>query len=302
MPCIPWSRRPRRHTAAARHDNLNAMSTTAPARPLRSRGWAKALVAVARHRRGAGRCWSRCFPGTCCAGRSTATSATRPGATSRSRATWTCRSGAPPGCSWTASSSPTRTGRRNPTSSRPSAPKWPFASSRCCCGARSSCLPCTCPGRNSACSSSRTAAAPGRWAATLPTRRTCRPSARWRWTRAACTTSRATRAPTSGPSSRSIRGQPPAGTAANGRAAMPLRFQAQGRWRDQPFRAEGRTGDVLHLSEPLQQPFPVEVHASTGGTQLRATAAWPAWPAWMVPTWISACRGRTWPSSIGWSG
>ena len=61
--------------------------------------------------------------------------------------------------------------------------------------------------------------------------------------------------------------------AAGGQAGppMPLRFQAQGRWHDQPFRAEGRTGDVLYLSQPLQQPFPAQVQASTGGTQLRAS-------------------------------
>lgn len=63
--------------------------------------------------------------------------------------------------------------------------------------------------------------------------------------------------------------------AAGGQAGptMPLRFQAQGRWRDQPFRAEGRTGDVLYLSQPLQQPFPAQVQASTGGTQLRASGS-----------------------------
>ncbi len=52
--------------------------------------------------------------------------------------------------------------------------------------------------------------------------------------------------------------------------AMPLRFQAQGRWQGQAFRAEGRTGDVLYLSAPLQNPFPAEVQASTGGTNLQA--------------------------------
>lgn len=55
--------------------------------------------------------------------------------------------------------------------------------------------------------------------------------------------------------------------------AMPLRFQAEGRWQKQAFRAEGRTGDVLYLSAPLQQPFPAEVKASTGGTTLQARGA-----------------------------
>ena len=52
--------------------------------------------------------------------------------------------------------------------------------------------------------------------------------------------------------------------------AMPLRFKAQGRWQNQPFNGEGRAGDVLYLSAPLRKPFPVEVQAATGGTQLRA--------------------------------
>jgi len=53
-------------------------------------------------------------------------------------------------------------------------------------------------------------------------------------------------------------------------AAMPLRFKAQGRWRDEAFTAEGRTGDVLYLSAPLQKPFPAEVNAKAGGTVLKA--------------------------------
>lgn len=53
-------------------------------------------------------------------------------------------------------------------------------------------------------------------------------------------------------------------------AAMPLQFKAQGKWRDQPFQAQGRAGDVLYLSAPLQQPFPADVQASTGGTTLQA--------------------------------
>ncbi|WP_082522175.1 AsmA family protein [Ramlibacter sp. Leaf400] len=56
----------------------------------------------------------------------------------------------------------------------------------------------------------------------------------------------------------------------NAGPVMPLRFKAQGRWSGQAFNAEGRTGDVLYLSAPLQQPFPAEVQATAGGTQLRA--------------------------------
>ncbi|TFZ03937.1 AsmA family protein [Ramlibacter humi] len=62
---------------------------------------------------------------------------------------------------------------------------------------------------------------------------------------------------------------------ANGNAAndMPLRFRAEGKWQDQAFTANGRTGDVLYLSAPLQKPFPAEVQARTGGTSLQARGA-----------------------------
>lgn len=52
--------------------------------------------------------------------------------------------------------------------------------------------------------------------------------------------------------------------------AMPLRFRARGTWQNEAFNAEGRTGDVLYLSAPLQQPFPAEVHVTAGRTNLRA--------------------------------
>jgi uncharacterized protein involved in outer membrane biogenesis len=55
--------------------------------------------------------------------------------------------------------------------------------------------------------------------------------------------------------------------------AMPLRFKAQGRWANQPFSAEGRTGDVLSLSAPLQKPFPAQVQLAAGATRLRAQGA-----------------------------
>jgi len=58
--------------------------------------------------------------------------------------------------------------------------------------------------------------------------------------------------------------------APEGAAAMPMRFKAEGRWREEAFTAEGRTGDVLYLSAPLQKPFPAEVSAKAGGTLLKA--------------------------------
>ena len=55
-----------------------------------------------------------------------------------------------------------------------------------------------------------------------------------------------------------------------GATALPLQFKATGRWQGQPFSAEGATGDVLSLNGPQQHPFPAEVRATAGATQLRA--------------------------------
>ncbi len=53
--------------------------------------------------------------------------------------------------------------------------------------------------------------------------------------------------------------------------SLPLKFEAKGRWQGQAFSAQGRTGSVLALNAPLQQPFPMEVSAAVGSTRLRAT-------------------------------
>jgi len=53
--------------------------------------------------------------------------------------------------------------------------------------------------------------------------------------------------------------------------SLPLKYNAKGRWNNQPFSASGRTGSVLVLNQPLLEPFPLEVNAVAGGTQLRAT-------------------------------
>ncbi len=53
--------------------------------------------------------------------------------------------------------------------------------------------------------------------------------------------------------------------------ALPLKYEAKGRWQGQPFTAKGRTGSVLVLNAPLTQPFPLEVNAVAGQTSLRAT-------------------------------
>jgi len=53
-------------------------------------------------------------------------------------------------------------------------------------------------------------------------------------------------------------------------SAMPLSFSAKGTWEKEPFTAKGKTGNVLYLSAPLQQPFPMEIDAAAGATTLRA--------------------------------
>ncbi len=55
--------------------------------------------------------------------------------------------------------------------------------------------------------------------------------------------------------------------------AMPLSFSAKGTWEKEPFTAKGRTGNVLYLSAPLQNPFPIEIEAAAGATTLRARGA-----------------------------
>ena len=55
--------------------------------------------------------------------------------------------------------------------------------------------------------------------------------------------------------------------------AMPLTFNAKGTWQNEAFTAKGRTGNVLYLSAPLQNPFPMEVEAQAGATTLRARGA-----------------------------
>lgn len=52
--------------------------------------------------------------------------------------------------------------------------------------------------------------------------------------------------------------------------AMPLSFNAKGTWQKEPFTAKGRTGNVLYLSGPLQNAFPLEIDGAAGATRLRA--------------------------------
>ena len=51
---------------------------------------------------------------------------------------------------------------------------------------------------------------------------------------------------------------------------LPLSYKVVGKWNNEPFTANGRTGGVLQLSSDLTQPFPIEVNAQTGKTTLKA--------------------------------
>ena len=53
-------------------------------------------------------------------------------------------------------------------------------------------------------------------------------------------------------------------------AQLPLSFKVAGKWNNEPFTADGRTGGVLQFSRDLTQPFPMEVNAQTGKTTLKA--------------------------------
>ncbi len=62
-----------------------------------------------------------------------------------------------------------------------------------------------------------------------------------------------------------------AGAAAS--ADMPLSFKSAGTWQKERFTAQGRTGNALYLSEPLKNPFPVDISAAAGNTTVRASGA-----------------------------
>lgn len=51
---------------------------------------------------------------------------------------------------------------------------------------------------------------------------------------------------------------------------LPLSYKAAGKWKNEPFSANGRTGGVLQLGKDLEAPFPIEVNAVAGKTSLKA--------------------------------
>ncbi|WP_422822845.1 AsmA family protein [Variovorax humicola] len=54
------------------------------------------------------------------------------------------------------------------------------------------------------------------------------------------------------------------------RGELPLDFRIKGKYKRQPLTAEGRTGNVLQLTSEGQPPFPLEIKAAAGKTQLSA--------------------------------
>lgn len=58
---------------------------------------------------------------------------------------------------------------------------------------------------------------------------------------------------------------------ASASTGLPLSYRARGTWARQPFSAQGRTGSVLQLGAPLQQPFPAQVSLTAGRTRLKAS-------------------------------
>ena len=54
------------------------------------------------------------------------------------------------------------------------------------------------------------------------------------------------------------------------RGEMPLSYRIKGTYQRQPLTAQGRTGNVLQLTEAGQPPFPLEIDAAAGQTKLKA--------------------------------
>ncbi|WP_372826125.1 AsmA family protein [Polaromonas sp.] len=53
-------------------------------------------------------------------------------------------------------------------------------------------------------------------------------------------------------------------------AELPLSYKARGKWKGEPFTAQGKTGGVLQLSADTQGSFPLEIDAAVGRTRLKA--------------------------------
>lgn len=62
----------------------------------------------------------------------------------------------------------------------------------------------------------------------------------------------------------------PANTSTSTPVALPLSYEASGKWKNQPFTANGRTGGVLQLNQNTKESFPIEINAVAGKTTLKA--------------------------------
>lgn len=62
----------------------------------------------------------------------------------------------------------------------------------------------------------------------------------------------------------------PANTSTLIPVSLPLSYQASGKWKNQPFTANGRTGGVLQLNQNIKESFPIEINAVAGKTTLKA--------------------------------
>jgi AsmA family protein len=51
---------------------------------------------------------------------------------------------------------------------------------------------------------------------------------------------------------------------------LPIRFEARGTFRDQPFQAEGSAGNLLQLTQGIEQPYPAEIHLQAADTIIDA--------------------------------
>ena len=54
------------------------------------------------------------------------------------------------------------------------------------------------------------------------------------------------------------------------RGELPLDYRIKGRYKGQPLTANGRTGNVLQINAAGAPPFPIEINAAAGQTQLKA--------------------------------
>ncbi|MDO9357800.1 MAG: AsmA family protein [Polaromonas sp.] len=60
------------------------------------------------------------------------------------------------------------------------------------------------------------------------------------------------------------------GLQAEASSELPLTYKAKGKWKGEPFTAQGRTGGVLQLSSDTAGTFPLEIDAAAGPTRLKA--------------------------------